>query len=284
MRPQNAHIYTEIQALSCEERGLFSSSSLPEKSHHIARPHGIIMRLSWSIILTGELQCRTRHWTRQRGLDLLNRGDLEIHMPRSFAVFSQLPRPSRCRKAALVGPAHVVTSAGHRRALRALPPIRVVEVAELARVAMTATVGRITADGGLMRVCIAPSSGTFRYNRGMLATVIGFGSDQRRDGAGRSSGFGFGRKWPAQMTLGRVGGAINGARIGKRRCVMGIAWVGGGIAGMRVIFVWPVTAVVWLVALRRWHVVRGIRSRFLERLIDFVKYLVSPIADSRAYV
>lgn len=64
---------------------------------------------------------------------------------------------------------------------------------------------------------------------------------------------------------------------------MGVARLGGGIAGIREIVVRPVTMVIRSVALLRWHVVGRVRSRFLERLIDFLQDLVSPIANCRPY-
>lgn len=79
-----------------------------------------------------------------------------------------------------------------------------------------------------MRAGIAPSSGSFDPERRRLSWIIGFGFGRRRETAvgGDASGAGgleIGREWPAQMTLGRVGGAINRTRIGKRRCMMRVA-------------------------------------------------------------
>lgn len=166
-------IYTEMQARSCKERGLFRRRSPHRKSPVIQpgfqRPSSPSEAGPW--FMTSHLQCRPRHRTRQWGIDLRNCVHFEIQLTRSFPVFSQLPRPSRWHIAALVGPTRVST-------LRALSPIRVVEVAELACVPMAATVRRITADCGMMRVGTASSPASVRDNRRMMISDIGLRSGE----------------------------------------------------------------------------------------------------------
>ncbi len=103
--------------------------------------------------------------------------------------------------------ARIVTAARHRGALRALPPIRIIEVAEFARQPVTAAAGRIIADGRVMRAGVAVSS---------RASVVRFRRRRRWNGADRGGrGFRFGRESHAQVPVDGVGGAINGTRFGQ---------------------------------------------------------------------
>ena len=55
------------------------------------------------------------------------------------------------------------------------------------------------------------------------------------------------------------------------------------IARMREIFLWPGTRVIGLRARLTWQSLTRTGVGSFERLIDFLKYLVSPVADSRPY-
>lgn len=135
-----------------------------------------------------------------------------------------------------------------------------------------------------MGVGIALSPAILRIGGGRMMSNIAVGSRQRRKSAGGRGGFGFGRKGPAQVTLSRIARAVGRARVGKRGGMMVVAGLRGGMVGIRVNFLWPVTTIVQPVTLLQDHFVWRIRLRFLVYcLVDLVQDLISPIADRRPY-
>ncbi len=167
-------------------------------------------------------------------------------------------------------PAHIVPAARHRGALRALPPIRIIEVAEFARQPVTAAAGRIVADGRVMRADVAVSARAVRPDRVRLVRIARVRRRRGRNGADRGGrGFGFGRESHAQVPVDGVGRAIDGARFGQGRRVGGIVPIRGRVARVGAVCMWVHPAVI------------GRRSRCIQGLIEFVKDLGPPVTGGR---